>query len=145
MKVDPAVLERRREALVLAAQLQRRNIAARWSTLSEFRAVRWTETIVGALSGRRHRSDARWPAVHAQRGFAGGLPWWPLIKGGIGMFSGRQATSLATTLSVLRRPTWWSVGMLGAQWLWKRRHRPVGVAPSRPAPRRPAPRRGWFK
>lgn len=107
----------RRDALVLAAQLQRRNVAARWQALAARRPVRWL--------------DGAWAAAARQRHDAiGALPWAGLARGGAGWLTARRAGgSLAAWIGLLRRPSWWSVGALAARWLWRRRRsRSAGAA-----------------
>lgn len=111
--------ERRREALVLSAELQRRNVAVRWQALAARRSMRWI--------------DATWSAAAASRRAAGGgLPWAALARGGAGWLTARPAGgSLAAVVGLLRRPSWWSLGALAARWLWQRRRQrspPIGRA-----------------
>lgn len=99
----------RRDALELAARLQRRNVAARWQALAARRPVRWLDGAWAALARQRHEA-------------IGGLPWAALARGGAGWLTARPAGgSLAAWIGLLRRPSWWSLGALAARWLWRRR------------------------
>jgi hypothetical protein len=111
---DAALLANRREALRLAAELQRRNVAARWQALAERRSVHWIEAAWGAAAGGHGLAALSWAAT---------------VRGGAGWFSARPAGgALAAALGLLRRPSWWSLGVLAARWLWRRRRRRAALS-----------------
>jgi hypothetical protein len=119
---DAALLAHRREALQLAAELQRRNVAARWQALAQRRSVHWIE--------------AAWGATTGGHGLAA-LPWAAAARGGAGWLSARPAGgALAAALGLLRRPSWWSLGVLAARWLWRRRRRRAALLSHPPRARR---------
>jgi uncharacterized membrane protein YtjA (UPF0391 family) len=91
---DAALLAHRREALQLAAELQRRNVAARWQALAQRRSVHWIE--------------AAWGATTGGHGLAA-LPWAAAARGGAGWLSARPAGgALAAARGLRRRPRGWS-------------------------------------
>jgi hypothetical protein len=95
-KPDP--LERRREALLIAARLQRRNVAARWSLLKGQRLIGW-------LDSAKTLSDA----LRGARGLRGAS-------------MGSFAALLSSGLWSLRERSGWGALAMAMQW-WLRRRR----------------------
>lgn len=95
--VDP--IGRRREALLIAARLQRRNVAARWDQLQGQRVVGWIESVyslTGAMRGTR-----------SLRGAA----------------SGSLTAMASSALWAVRERSWWGIAAFAGKWLWRRRER----------------------
>ena len=120
---DALVLERRREALKTAAQLQRRNVGLRWRTLRDKRAVQWVESGLAATRALRDSSGA---LITATAGRSAGWMWLASV---LRIVARSRGGFVGTAMRVLRRPSLWSLAMVIGQWWWLRgrRRRQRGV------------------
>ena len=114
---DALVLERRREALMTAARLQRRNVGLRWRTLRGKRAVQWVESGLAATRALRGSSGLL-IASSASRSRG-----WLWLASALRVLARTRGGLFGTALGVLRRPSLWSLAMLVGQWWWRRRRR----------------------
>jgi len=96
---QPSLIERRREALLIATRLQRRNVAARWDQLRGNRVVGWVESAKALADGLRGTPGLRGAAAGSLTAIASSALW------------------------ALRERSGWGLLAMAAKWWWRRRDR----------------------
>jgi len=83
----PSVIERRREALLIATRLQRRNVAARWDQLRGNRVVGWVESAKALADGLRGTVALRGAAAGSLTAIASSALWAVRERSGWGLLA----------------------------------------------------------